>query len=271
MEPSRFHDRLAGKVAIVTGAGSGDAGIGIGSAIAMLFAREGASVAVLDQSLARARATCAAIGEGGGTGLAVSGDITKGPRCRAAVAKVIERFGRVDILVNNVGGAGGVGQLGQVDEDGWSRALDLNLRSALLMSDAVGPVMLATRAGVILNIASLAGLRASGSLAYGPSKAALIALTAEIATMHGGDGIRANAIAPGHIFSPFAAAMVGPEAREDRRKIAPVGIEGDPWDIAAAALFLASDEARFISGICLPVDGGVSTVSPMAAQRLLKR
>lgn len=271
MEPERYHDRLAGKVAIVTGAGAGEEGIGIGSAIALLFAREGAAVAILDRDEARARFTCAILEGEGAQAIAIDGDVTDGAYCRAAVAAAVARFGAIDILVNNVGGAGGVGQLGALDEDGWRRSFDLNLASALLMSDAVAPSMLGAGRGAIVNIASLAGLRASGSLGYGPSKAALIALTREIATIHGGDGIRANAIAPGHMFTPFATAMVGAEAREARRKIAPAAIEGDAWDVASAALFLASDEARFITGACLPVDGGVSAVSPMMAQRLLKR
>ncbi len=140
------------------------------------------------------------------------------------------------------------------------------------MSKAAIPSMILTPAPNIINMASVAAFYAIGGVAYGVSKAGLISLTRELALAYGGNRLRANVIAPGHIFTPMAGgAVMGEGVRSLRRKIAPLGIEGDAWDVAAAALFLASDDARFITGVCLPVDGGVAHLGPMAALGLLDR
>jgi NAD(P)-dependent dehydrogenase (short-subunit alcohol dehydrogenase family) len=141
----------------------------------------------------------------------------------------------------------------------------VNFGTVINMCRAAMPALLAGRGRSIVNIASVAGILAHGNTAYGPSKAAMIQLTAELAVMYGRDGIRANCVAPGHIMTPMVEAYVKGEGRRVRRAIAPLGIEGDAWDIAQAALFLAGPESRFISGITLPVDGGVTVVGPLAA------
>jgi NAD(P)-dependent dehydrogenase (short-subunit alcohol dehydrogenase family) len=143
--------------------------------------------------------------------------------------------------------------------------MDVNLRSALLMTKYSIASLVAAR-GSIVSIASVAALRAhGGGVAYSASKAALIAMTRDVAIMYGGQGVRANIVAPGHIYTPLVEGMLDAKERETRRRIAPLAIEGDAWDIAAATLFLASDEARFITATCLPVDGGVVEVGPLTA------
>jgi len=254
-------------VAIITGAGStSDAagGVGIGRAIATLFAREGASVCLADRDAERAQETLSEILNSGGTACIAIGDVTRAADCRRIVAETVAQFGAPTILVNNVGVAGG-GGLDTFDEPAWQTMIDVNLKSAILMSHHVLASMRGAGGGAIVNIASIAGLRRYGGLGYGPSKAALIALTGEIALLHGREGIRANCIAPGHILTPFARGLISADARERRRRVGPLGIEGDAWDVAAAALFLASDEARFVTGACLPVDGGVLELGSLAA------
>lgn len=270
--PTKYLNRLAGKVAIVTGAGSEGDGIGIGKAIALLFAAEGARVCLVDRDRGRVDATLEEIVAAGGTGIATVGDVSEQSDCARFVLETVERFGGVDLLVNNVGVSGSGGPIGSLDVAAWSQVMDINLKSALMMCRYAVPHMIARGGGAIVNIASLAGIRAhGGSLAYGPSKAAMIQLAREIAVMHGRDGIRANTVAPGHILTPLAMNLLGEEARAQRRDVSPLGIEGDAWDVASAALFLASDEARFLTGVLLPVDGGVSEIGPLAAHALLMR
>jgi len=269
-QPQIFWRRLTGKRALVTGAGTQGEGVGTGKAIAYLFAREGARVCLVDQDETRARATERMIAADGGESMLCAADVTRFEDCERAVAATVERYGGLDILVNNVGIASGGTRLDKLQESDWQRLFDVNLKSAFLMSKAALPHLIACGAGAIVNIASIAGVRAHGSLAYGPSKAAMIALTRELAVIHGRDGIRANVIAPGHIYTPLAAGLLGEQARARRRAIAPLGLEGDAWDIASAALFLASPEARFISGVCLAVDGGVTETGPSKAAEFLQ-
>jgi NAD(P)-dependent dehydrogenase (short-subunit alcohol dehydrogenase family) len=269
--PKNFHQRLNGKIAIVTGAGSLGHGFGTGKAIACLFAAEGASVCLVDQQYERAAETLALITEAGGQAFVSTGDITDGAVCTRIVGETVERYGGVDILVNNVGISGAPGRLQDVDEASWDRVFDVNLKSAFLMSRSAVPNMIERGGGAIVNISSVAGIRGHGSAAYGSSKAALDAFTRELAVMYGRDRVRANAIAPGHIFTPMVQSMLDDEARERRRKIAPLPLEGDAWDVAMAALFLAGDESRFITGTCLPVDGGVTEVAALAAYDLVRK
>ena len=271
-QPKSHGDRLAGKVAIVTGAGMDPkVGIGIGAATAIVLAGEGARLCCADLDLARAQDAAALIAEAGGTALAIAADVTDAAACARLVAATADAFGAPTILVNNVGIALPMQSLAAVDEVVWQRVFDVNLKSAILMSHHVLPHMIAAGGGSIVNISSIAGIRAHGSLAYGPSKAAMAALAREIAVIHGRDGIRANTVAPGHMATPFVLGLLPPEAREQRRKVGPLGIEGDAWDIAMAVLFLASDEARFITGVLLPVDGGVTEIGPLPAHGLLMR
>lgn len=266
------HQRFAGKVAIVTGAGSqGDGhGVGTGKAIALALAREGAQVCLVDRVAERAAETLARIEGGGGQGFVTVADVTSSADCMRVVEETSQRFGGLDILVNNVGIAGAPRALEDFDEDAWSAVLAVNLKSAVLMSRAAVPRMIARGGGAIVNISSIAGLQAyGGSFAYGPSKAAMNQLTAELAVAHGRQGIRANTVAPGHISTPLTAGLLPPAMAKIRRDVAPLGIEGDAWDVAAATLFLASDDARFITGVLLPVDGGVTHIGPLAAHALI--
>lgn len=269
--PDRFLGRLQGRSAIVTGAGTRGEGFGTGRAIAMLFAGEGARVCLVDRDKDAAEGTLKLIEEIGGEAFVALGDVTDAADCQTFVDETRERFGGLDILVNNVGIASAADQIDQLDLQQWQRIFDVNLKSAVLMSGIAVPQMRASGGGAIVNIVSIAGLLAYGGMAYGPSKAALVQLTREIALAHGRDGIRANAVAPGHIYTPMLDGLIPDSMRETRRRAGPIGIEGDAWDIAHAALFLASDEARFVTGTCLPVDGGVTAVGSLAAAGLLAR
>lgn len=267
--PTRFHGRLAGKVAIVTGAGTRGSGYGTGRAIACLFAGEGAKLCLVDRDPEAVQGTLALIEAQGGEAITAIGDVTSDADCAAFCAAARSRFGAVDILVNNVGIASGGGGADMVDLDNWQRLMDVNLKSAVLMARHAVPLMRARGGGAIVNIASIAGMLAYGGMGYGPSKAALIHLTRELAVAHGRQGIRANVIAPGHIQTPLLDGLIPPAMREARRRAGPIGIEGDAWDVAYVALFLAGEEARFVTGACLPVDGGVTIVGSMEAARLI--
>ena len=257
----RGNQRLAGKVAIVTGAGSSGPGVGTGKAMSILFAREGAKVALVDQAPERAEATLAEVRDEAGDAFVVQADVTRSGDCLRVVEAVAERYGRLDILVNNVGIAAG-GPVTEVSEEDWRRVFDVNLTSFMLMSKHAIPKMIQGGGGAIVNLSSIAGLRGFGGSAYGASKGAVIALTRDMAVAYGRDGIRANCITPGHLYTPMVGG-ISDEMRELRRKAGPLGTEGTAWDVAWAALFLASGEARWITGVTLPVDAGVLAVSPI--------
>ncbi|WP_188770884.1 SDR family NAD(P)-dependent oxidoreductase [Novosphingobium endophyticum] len=269
--PSRSLDRLASKVAIVTGGGgivAPDAP-GIGEAIALLFGSEGAKLCVVDRDRARANHTVDAITQAGGMAISVEADISSASGCETAVADTIQAFGRVDVLVNNAAIRERASSNDTLDQVGWEQAIAVNLTGAWLMSRAAIAAMATSDGGVIVNIASVAALRAHGSnFAYSSSKAALLALTRDLAVAQGRAGIRVNAVCPGHMFTPIVADMDA-AARARRAAISPIRGPGDAWDIASACLFLASDEARFISGTTLTVDGGVSSLAPLRAVDLI--
>lgn len=249
--------RLEGKVAIVTGAGATGKGIGNGRAAAILFAREGARVLLVDRDLALAEATQAMIAAEGGDSVAFQADVTNSEDCRAMVEAATSRWGKLDILQNNVG-IGSQGTVVQIDEAAWERLMRVNVTSMMLAAKHAIPAMTATGGGAIVNISSIAALRPRGLTPYATSKGAVEALTRGLAADHARDGIRVNCIEPGPVYTPMVYAAGMPDAtRERRRKAAPLGIEGNGWDIGYASLFLASDEARYITGIVLPVDGGV--------------
>ena len=253
--------RLEGKVAIVTGAGSSGSGIGNGKATAVLFAREGAKVLLADSTKARAEETQAMIQEENGVASVFQADVTNAEECRLMVEAAIDRYGRLDILDNNVG----VSQRGtvlEVSEEDWDRVMTINVKSMVLASKAAIPRMIETGGGSIINISSIAGLRAHSSTPYSTSKAAVIGLTFSMAADHAKDNIRVNAIAPGLVYTPMVAPRMDDDLREHRRTSGPLATEGTGWDIGNAALFLASDEARWITGIVLPVDAGLLTVTP---------
>lgn len=256
--------RLAGKVAVVTGAAAQGEGVGNGSAIAQLFAREGARVVLVNRSEARAAALEAAIRAEGGEAAAFAADVTQPDATEAMAAFAVERFGRLDILVNNVGvGAGG--NTVTVALEDWRRLIETNLTSAMLCCRACIPRMREGGGGSIVNISSTAGAvgmsGTPGAVAYAASKGGLQAMTLSVAADHAAEGIRANALIVGTVFTPLVARM-GEEARERRRKAVPLQTEGTGWDVAYGALYLASDEARWVTGVMLPIDGGFYAVRP---------
>jgi NAD(P)-dependent dehydrogenase (short-subunit alcohol dehydrogenase family) len=264
--------RLEGKVTIVSGGGSTaiENVVGIGRAIATVFGQEGAPVAVADIDLGRAEETCDAIQRDGGTAVALECDFTKPQQIEAMVARVAQVLGPPQILVNNVGLSDGAGPLEEFDERVYARMHETNLLSAIRTSKCVSPFFIAARQGVYVNISSIGGLTAAGAgIPYATSKAALIAMSRELALMYGKYGVRSNAIAPGSVYTTHVVGRMSAQARELRRKVSPLGIEGTAWDVAQAAAFLASDAARYITGTCLVVDGGATALGPFAAHRLL--
>ncbi|PON18219.1 short-chain dehydrogenase [Candidatus Entotheonella serta] len=258
--------RLAGKVAIVTGAGSSGPGTGTGKATAILFAREGASVVLVDRDGSRAEETLNAIQEEGGVATVCQADVTQAADCREIAELAMARYGRLDILFNNVGILG-PSSLADVTEEEWDQVLDVNLKGMMLTSKYAVPKMIEGSGGSMINISSIAGLRAGstgGSLSYSVSKGGVIALTTNLAVQHGRDNVRVNCIAPGHIYTPMVAQTMSEERRDLRRRAGPLGVEGTAWDIGWAAVFLASDESRWISGVVLPVDAELLATTPMA-------
>jgi NAD(P)-dependent dehydrogenase (short-subunit alcohol dehydrogenase family) len=190
------------------------------------------------------------------------------------VKAAADAFGTVDILINNVGSAS-LGTVVDVTEEEWDRALDLNLRSAFLASKYAVPVMAGQGSGAIVNVSSISALRGDGTFAYSAAKGGLIAMTVEMAYAHGRQGIRVNAIAPGHITTPMVLAVSAPGPQTDyfhrmRSEAGLLGTPGTGWDVGWAATFLASDEARWITGVILPVDSGVLSVTPLSMANRLR-
>jgi NAD(P)-dependent dehydrogenase (short-subunit alcohol dehydrogenase family) len=253
-------DRLSGKVAIVTGAGSRAAGVGNGKATSILFARAGARVVLVDERPEWAEQTRRRIAQEGGEAIFVEGNVADSESCRQIVERAQDSYGAVHILVNNVGVTGPAGNAVEVDPEAWDRAMRINVGSMMLMAKHAIPAMIAAGGGSIVNLSSVSGLLAGHpSLLYPTSKAAVIGLTRSMAAHHGRQGIRVNAIAPGMVYTPMVASRgMTPELREARRLRSLLQTEGTAWDIAAAALFLASDESRWITGLVLPVDAGAT-------------
>ena len=254
--------RLEGKVAIVTGAGSS----GPGSATARrrrLFAREGAKVLLVDINADHAQETLELITAEGGEASVFQADVTNADHCRSMVESAVERYGRLDILDNNVGVILRA-KFADIDPEDWDRVMAINLKSMMLASQSAIPRMIDSGGGSIINITSVAGIRAWSDAAYAASKAGIIGLTQTVAAEYGRYGIRANAIAPGAVYTPMVAWQLSEEAREIRRESTLLGTEGTAWDVAWAAVYLASDEARWVTGVLLPVDGGVTITSRYA-------
>ena len=254
---------LIGKVAIVTGGGSKGDGIGNGRAAAILLARAGAKVFVVDRELALAERTVQMIESEGGTAVAVAYDVTQESDCVAMVRDVMSRWGRLDCLDNNVG----FGTRGTVVEESyeqWMRIIRTNVDSMFLAAKHAIPAMIRSGGGAIVNISSISALRPHGLAAYTTSKGAVNALTQAMAIDHGKDGIRVNAVLPGPMYTPVVYANGMSEAtRETRRNASVLHREGTGWDVGAAVRFLLSEQARYITGQLLQVDGGIGLVSPM--------
>ena len=255
---------LGDKVAIVTGGGALDDGIGNGRAAAILFASAGAKVLVVDRDEAAAERTAAMVEDGGGRAVAFVADVTRAPDCAAMVAAAIEHFGRLDVLDNNVGVITSGGSVVDETEAEWERVMRINVTSIMLASKHAIPAMIESGGGgAIVNVSSISALRPRGLTAYSTSKGAVITLTRAMAVDHAPDGIRVNCVAPGPMYTPLIYGQgMSEEARERRRKAAPLAVEGTGWDVGNAVVFLASDQARFITGQTLVVDGGVTLVGP---------
>lgn len=257
---SERRPRLEGKVAIVTGAGSRGEGVGNGKATATLFAREGAKVVLADIEIDRASETLADIEAEGGVASIFQANVTNDEDCRGLVEFAVEQYGRLDILNNNAGNSLRK-TVTEIEPEEWDSIMELNLKSMVLTSRHAIPRMVESGGGSIINITSIAGLRASKSAAYSASKAGVIGLTISMAGDHGREGIRVNAIAPGPVYTPMVAWRLSDEMRAHRKNTTALGTEGTPWDVGWAAVFLASDEARWVTGSVLTVDGGSSILS----------
>ena len=252
---------LAGKVAVVTGAGSRGEGIGNGRAAAILLAREGAHVALLDAMPDWAEVTRAMIAAEGGSAMVVSADVADAASCAAAVEEAVGRWGRVDVLVNNVGIAGPTGGAVEVDPAAWDSAMRINVASMMLMAKACIPEMRKAGGGAVVNLSSIDGIRGGNrNLLYATSKGAVVALTRAMAAQHGPEGIRVNCVAPGSIEFPGGLwdqrKQAGDALCDRTLKGIPFGRMGTPEEIAEVALFLASAHARWVTGQVIAVDGG---------------
>jgi len=259
--------RLKDRVAIVVGAGqSPGEGMGNGRATALTFAREGARVLCVDHHLGSAQETVDMIGAKGGTALAFKADVTKNAEIKAMAEEALARWGRIDILHNNVGVSlsGGDAELLDITEEALDRCVAINLKSCIFAAKHVIPIMRQQNSGVIINISSMAAITTYPYVAYKATKSAMIAFTEQLAYQNAQYGIRANVILPGLMDTPMAVDTRARHSGKPRAEVAAMRDShvplrrkmGTAWDVANAALFLASDEANFITGVALPVDGG---------------
>jgi NAD(P)-dependent dehydrogenase (short-subunit alcohol dehydrogenase family) len=257
--------RLEGKVAIVFGAGSVGAGWGNGKATAVLFARDGAHVVCVDVKREAAQETVGLILGEGGRASPAECDVTQSEAVKSVVDEVVAAHGRIDVLHNNVGYATMGGPL-ELDEAAWQRTIDLNVTSCFITCKHVLPHMLARRSGAIVNVSSIAAIRYTGYpyIAYYAAKAAVNNFTMGLALQYAKDGIRVNAIMPGLMNTPLIFQQISGQYQDAEEMVrardaaCPMGRMGTAWDIANAALFQASDDAQYITGVSLPVDGGLS-------------
>jgi len=259
--------RLQDKVAVVVGAGAVGPGWGNGKATAVLFAREGARVMCVDLNMTAAEETAEIIADEGGLATARQADVTRNDDVAGLVADCLDHYGRIDVLHNNVGIVE-VGGPVEASEESWYRVLDVNLKSLFLTCKHVLPVMEEQGKGAIVNIASIAAIRWTGVpyISYSASKAGVVQFTRAVALEYAAKGIRANSILPGlmntpMIVAPLAEAYAGGDVQkmiELRDAQCPMGHMGDAWDVAYAALYLASDEAKYVTGTELIVDGGIT-------------
>jgi NAD(P)-dependent dehydrogenase (short-subunit alcohol dehydrogenase family) len=261
--------RVEGKVAIVTGAGSVPGpGVGTGKAIAISLAREGAKLVLVDLFPERAEETKRAIEEEGGEAIVVKADCTKWRDCADMVLKALDAYDRIDILVNNLGLAA-QGTATEMYERDWDRVFDINLRTVFLCCKYTIPVMMAQQSGAVINLSSISGQRPGRTIAYSAAKAGVEAMTFDMAYAYGRKGVRVNCVLPGNINTPIASNVLktfpGHERMQKlREKGGMLGIPGDAWDIAHAVVYLASEEARFVTGVTLPVDAGVLRTTAMS-------
>lgn len=259
--PPCYIDALKDKVAIVTGAGCMlDDGIGNGRACAIFLAQAGASVVCVDRILALAERTVELIG----SGLALTGDVSLPHDCQRICQEAVSHYGRIDVLVNNVGISGPSGDAVKVDHMEWARGLEVNVTSMMLMSKYAIPEMLknpGTLRGSIVHMSSVAGMIGgqNNQLLYATAKGAVIQMTRAMAAQQGPQGIRVNCVCPGRVHTPMVYTRgLTDEQRATKIRRSLLGTEGYGWDVAAAVRFLASNEARWITGVILPVDAGLT-------------
>jgi NAD(P)-dependent dehydrogenase (short-subunit alcohol dehydrogenase family) len=251
--------RLTGKVAVVTGAAPAGEGVGNGMATAILFAREGARVVLVNRNSERVDTLARQINDEGGEAVGFVGDVTKAPEVEAMAEFAVGRYGRLDILHNNVGIlAPGTPEVISLAD--WNRVLEVNLTTALLCAKYCLPRMKEGGGGSVIMVSSIAGalglMGGPGSIALATAKAGLHGFTRSLAADYTTQNIRANCIIVGSVHTPMAAQF-GPEARERRKNMVPLKTEGTAWDVAHGAVYLASDESRWVTGLLLPIDGGL--------------
>jgi NAD(P)-dependent dehydrogenase (short-subunit alcohol dehydrogenase family) len=252
-------DGLERRTAIVTGAGSQASGIGNGRATAVLLARAGAHVVLVDSVSERMVETAELIADNHGESLSLTADVTDEAECRGVVERALDRFGRVDVLVNNVGIVGPSESVVDIDLDEWRRTVDVNITSMLLMSRFAIPRMREVGGGSIVNLSSLAGTLTHPRPAYAATKGAVLSLTRSMAMTHGPEGIRVNAVAPGTVYTPMVQVeALTEQARAARVAIVPLRREGTGWDVGEAVVYLAGNRSRWVTGTTLVVDGGFS-------------
>jgi NAD(P)-dependent dehydrogenase (short-subunit alcohol dehydrogenase family) len=257
--------RLDGKVCIIVGGGQQPGGtIGNGRATAERFAEEGATLLVVDINPEWAQDTLDAVRAFGGQASLLQADITKEAQCRAIAQACMDRYGRIDVLHNNVGRSTGDRRTTDLDVEVWDAIMDMNLKGMFMTCKHVLPHMIARKSGCIINISSTSSLAARPTLTYKTSKGAVNTMTQHLAMENAPYGIRVNAILPGLIDTPMAIERRARErnvpreqVRAERDALVPLGYMGSAMDVANAAVFLASDEARYITGVLLPVDGGL--------------
>ena len=257
--------RFKGKVAFIAGAGASSPGWSNGKAVSVLLAREGAKIFALDRSPEFLAETVEAVKAEGAECAAHTADVTKESEIKAAVARCVSEFGRIDVLFNNVG-LQALGGPEEIEEEVWDRLMDANIKSMYLTCRHVLPVMVRQNSGVIVNNSSLAAVSfLYPSIAYSSSKGAVDAFTRNVAVQYAGRGIRVVAVRPGLMATPRITSRMKQkfgdgyeDALNQRNKVVPMGRMGDAWDVANAVAFLASDDARYITATELVIDGGLS-------------
>lgn len=265
--PAYVGDGLEGRTAIVTGAGAQHSGIGNGRAAAVLLARAGARVVIVDEFADRLDETVDLIAQVGGECLPIAADVSDATACRGIVDAAMERYGRLDVLVNNVGVGGPIENVVDLDVDAFRRLFDINVTSMVLMAKYSIPHMRVARHGSIVNVSSIGGAIGHPRPGYAVTKGASLPLTRSMAVTHGPEGIRVNAVVPGIIYTPMVTALgLSDEGRQQRIDMSPLRIEGTGWDVGEAVLYLAGERSRFVNGISLTVDGGFSADLRMTAQ-----
>ena len=250
---------LKGKVAIVAGGGAIGNDIGNGRAASILLAEAGAKVIVADKEEILAKNTVKMIQDRGGDAISISGDLTKSEQCKKVVDLAISRWGRLDILDNNIGVDSKLSVVDETEEN-WDHIMDINLKPMFLMSKYVIPEMIKSgNGGSIVNISSISATRPKGLTTYSASKGAVLSLSQAMAVDHGADGIRVNCILPGPVYTPMVYSRgMTKQRRHQRQNASLIQIEGDGWDIGKAVVYLSSNWARYITGHLMVVDGGCS-------------